>query len=165
MRHLSRHGKSFLLTLVVVLLVAYTTLIIAQKYQENLQANKFIISRQTRTVDSSNWPTQTEPSLGMEFKYPTGWSIERPDMIDGYSVIAIKNPQGGEVRIYSNQKDYFALSGLLFEPTVIGNNSAVRIGDTIAAVKNKSDYITFDLGLNVELAPEFEAIVNSVKFK
>lgn len=115
--------------------------------------------------DHSNWPGFQSAVLGLKFNHPPEWKLVAPKKEGDFTVIELDpGKKYFNIKIYASEKQYYVMDGLPFSETLIGGKEAKNVSDFLYGVKANGYYFTFDLGRSLSLAPNFHALLESVKF-
>lgn len=118
-------------------------------------------------ADTTGWKEYSDSKYGVNFKYNPDWKIKTwTTNKEGYDVLEIDpGKKYYNIKIYASNNDYYVMNGLPVEKTVIGGLEALDVSDLLYGVKKGSTYLTFDIGLSLSLKPQFNGLIESVKFQ
>ena len=118
-------------------------------------------------ADTSTWKDYTDTKYGLSFKYNPEWKIKPwAKNKEGFDVLEIDpGSKFYNIKLYASDKSYYVMDGLPTEKTTIGGLQAVDVSDLLYGVKKGSTYLTFDVGLSLSLKPQFNGLVESIKFQ
>lgn len=117
-------------------------------------------------VDTSNWREYSNEKYGLKFKYNPEWQIRSINNRDGFYVIEIDpGLRYDNFRVFISQDDYFALSGVPAQKTLIAGRQALNLDGEVLGIKDNATYFTFDMGASLSLKPYFQAMVETVEFR
>lgn len=124
------------------------------------------LSELNRKVDTSTWPTYQDSKYNFKFKFSPNWTI-RPKTVGNIYLLAIqsKTNPSQNIKIFITKDGYFATDGLKLPKTTINGVTAVNLDNILIGMKQSNNYYTFDAGTDINVKPEFVAMVNSVSFK
>jgi hypothetical protein len=178
MHKISPQTKSFIFLLSVALVGTYLCLLLANNLKQHQVAtpsdlNEIIYPPKTTAsatapdpiVDTSDWKTYTNKSLGLNFKYKPGWQV-KPAVKKGDFYVTEVDPgtKYYNIKIYTSKTGFYAMDSLPTKEVTVGGKTAQDVSDMLYGVQNTPYYYTFDLGLSVSLKPEFNGLVKSVSF-
>jgi hypothetical protein len=170
MTHLSFQSKTFVLLLIVALGTAYGAITLSKKVQVDRLPETIVTPEQKPatlpTVSTEGWDTYADDEYPLLFKYPSTWKVSSITTEPDYYVLAITKPKnGGELRVYINDQDFYALGGLVSTPIKLDNEPANAHGQMLASAKVGKYYYTFDAGKGPALIPEFQAFLTTIEFR
>ena len=118
-------------------------------------------------ADTSNWKEYSDSKYGLSFKYNPDWKIKPwTKNKEGYDVLEIDpGRKYYNIKIYASNSSFYVMDGLPTQGTVVGGVQALVVSDLLYGVKKGATYLTFDLGLSLSLKPQFNGLIDSVKFQ
>jgi len=118
-------------------------------------------------ADTSGWKEYADSKYGINFKYNPDWKIKTwATNKEGYDVLEIDpGKKYYNIKIYASPKNYYVMDGLPAEKATVGGLEARDISGLLYGVKKGSTYLTFDIGLSLSLTPQFNGLIESVKFQ
>jgi len=117
-------------------------------------------------IDTSQWKSYSDNKFGISFKYNPDWQIKSWVEKDGYNVLEIDpGKKFYNIKIYENSGSFYVMDGLPTVEAQIGGYKAYNVSNLLYGVVANDKYFTFDIGLSLSLEPQFQALVNSVKFE
>lgn len=117
------------------------------------------------TTDTTAWKTYTNKTYNFSFKYKPDWKVLELKKVKGYNVLEVDpGKKYYNIKIFINDKDYYVMGGLPTKNQTIGGQPAINVNNLLYGIKAGNYYYTFDVGLSTSLAPDFDALVYSVKF-
>lgn len=178
---ISKHSKSFAWLFGIAFVGAFLALWASGQF-ESPAANFFsrdgyqVISYQPRgissdaqsktVVDTSDWQEYSNKKYGLKFKYDPEWQIRSINNRDGFYVIEIDpGLRYDNFRVFISEDDYFALSGVPVQKTLVAGKEALNLDGAVLGIKDNATYFTFDMGASLSLKPYFQAMVETVEFK
>ena len=173
---LSTQNKSFFLLLFLTVGSLYTALILTREINPLIgqipgaakkDNNGVPQVKADAVVNIADWKTYTDTTYPLSFKYPADWTIttyKSPQQAIGYIIILEPVfPNADHIRIYINNKGYVAIDGLKTTKTAINEIPAVTVNDMLYGIRQNGNFITFDLGVTMELLPYFKALLSTVE--
>ena len=118
-------------------------------------------------ADTSAWKEFSDPKYGISFKYNPDWKIKPwTKSKDGFDVLEIDpGRKYYNIKIYASDKNFYVMDGLPVQGATVGGVQALDVSDLLYGVKKGATYLTFDLGLSLSLKPQFNGLIESVKFQ
>jgi len=128
--------------------------------------NQAVAAEPEVVVDTSNWKEYTNKTYGFSFKYNPDWQIKQFVKKGDFNLLEIDpGKKYYNIKIYVSQNEFFAMGGLPIKETIISGLKASNVADLLYGIQKEPDYFTFDNGQSVSLKPQFNALVNSLKFE
>ncbi len=117
-------------------------------------------------VDTSSWKDYTNAEFGFSFKYNPDWKIKTIQQKKDFNVLEIDpGPKYYNIKVYVSPKEFYVMDGLPAKDEIIDGRTAFNVSNLLYGIKTEKYYYTFDVGLSTSLAPNFSALVHSVKFQ
>ena len=117
-------------------------------------------------VDTSDWVDYYNEKYSLAFKHDPDWKVRSLTNRDGYYVIEIDpGVKYDNFRIYISADDYFALSGVPLQKSILAGKEALDLEGQVLGVMDNSTYFTFELGASLSLKPHFQALLKTVEFR
>lgn len=122
---------------------------------------------QVKPVDTSAWKTYSDKQYAFSFRYDPSWSVlPGKKNKDGFYVLEIDPGQKFyNIKIFVNDKSFFALEGLSTVTQTIAGRPALNVSNLLYGMINGPYYYTFDNGLSTNMIDGFNAMVHSVSFQ
>ncbi|PIR96056.1 MAG: hypothetical protein COT92_03215 [Candidatus Doudnabacteria bacterium CG10_big_fil_rev_8_21_14_0_10_42_18] len=175
---ISAQTKSFVILVVIAVVGTYLSARLYNEMKEE-NGNQKIIYKQgqkqeqniikkveaSAKVDISQWPLYQNKVYNFSFKYNPNWKVLSTKAFDNYDLIEIDpGPRFYNIKIYISKDGYAAMNGLPTEPVLVNGVLAQNVSELLYGFDQDGYYYTFDNGLSVSLADDFNALVSTVIF-
>ena len=145
------------------IMLAISAMILANNRVRTIIVQQF--AQETITIDTTNWPSYTEPSTHLTFKYPSDWTVKTmASSSDRAIIISPEKDTSIKISIYISPSGYLGFDGLPTTPTTLNGLPAIAVANTLLGLERIGNYFTFDAGLHASSAPTFHAILKTVQF-
>jgi hypothetical protein len=174
----TRQTKSFITLCVLAVVLTYAAILVTRHlptYSKGpdvpaAQEPEELMSKvaEPEVIDVATWSTYTDPAYPVSFKYPAEWSItaaEPTSTLAWYVITTAPSKSADAIRVYINDKNYFAMEGITTENTTINGLKAISAQGLLVGIKQGKNYYTFDAGTDVTLQPYFTELVKTISIK
>lgn len=182
----SPQTKSFVILLAIAIAGTYFCLLFAKsvfnadqkktirdRSEEQIIAYKNSLNRpiqnmgeEDQKINTTNWKTYSDQKYKFSFKYNPEWKIKPWVKQEDYNVLEIDpGTKFYNIKIFVSLKDFYVMGGLPTKEVLVGGEKALNVSDLLYGVKKDNYYYTFDIGLSLSLKPQFDALINSIKFE
>jgi hypothetical protein len=118
------------------------------------------------SVDTSGWQTYTNKNYGFSFLYQPDWKVLSAKKQGDFVLIQIDpGKKYYNFKIYINTKEFYGLTSIPMQNSSVDGVQGITANGLLFGVKNGQYFYTFDIGSSTTLQPEFQAMVESVKFQ
>ncbi len=139
----------------------------AINYEGQTKQNEEVIRKveASELVDTSIWLEYTNEKYNFSFKYKPDWKVLQAKAYDNYDLIEIDpGRRFYNIKIYISPVGFAAMGGLPQEQVRVDGVVAKNVSDMLYGIKHGELYYTFDLGLSVSLADDFNTLVSTLSF-
>lgn len=172
----SKHHTTriFIGLFIITMLLTYIALTLTTLYNQDLANSILIASPKPRekpyippvvkALDSSNWPTYTDKTYPISFRFPTGWAVQSSTTKskDYYDLSIKPTDKSANFHITISKIGFWGLDGLKQDPYTYGNLTGKSVNGNLIGIKSGEYYYTFDGSLNTKKAAEFKTLMSTV---
>ena len=145
------------------IILAMSAMILANSRVRTIIVQQF--APETITIDTTNWPSYTEPSTRLTFKYPSDWTVKTmASSSDRAIIISPEEDMSIKISIYISPSGYLGFDGLPKTLTTLNGLQAIAVTNTLLGLERNGNYFTFDAGLHASSTPTFQALLKTVHF-
>lgn len=168
--HHLKSTRSFIILAFVVLLTAYTAVILSNiqvRTTPKASDEANLIVRNNK-LDTSDWQEYLDTSYPLRIYYPETWtySADITSLAGFYTVNLYPEDSKTPVRIYISDQDFVAVDNLKGNQQTIAKNLTVtKYDDLIYTIKVGDYYYTFDGTMAESYSEELSEIVRMARFE